>query len=78
MIKFNHKADSLLDIFDLTDKELDYVTELWGELLKRIVKKEVSVSWAIQRVWVDEHLTEPGKCFLIFSLGRLYTTVKGD
>ena len=73
MLHLKHDKDNILDFFDLSEKEYCYLIELWATIMKDILKKKVSVSWAIERVFIDEQLSDNGRCFLVFGLGRLYS-----
>jgi len=74
MLSFNHTADSIVDSFNITKKEQEYIDDLFKTLVN--VKKRSSPLWFIQRVWIDEVLSDNAKAFLIFTVGRYYEFLK--
>jgi len=74
MIRFNHSADTIVDSFNLTADEQLVIDKLFDQLIQD--KKSASPLWFIQRVWIDELLSENAKAFLIFTVGRYYEFLK--
>ena len=70
MVTFNFKADTIVDSFNIGKEEQDYIDKLFKQLI--VDKRHASALWFLQRVWVDEHLTDNGKAFLVFTTGRYY------
>jgi hypothetical protein len=74
LINFNHNADTIVDSFNLTLEEQGIIDKLFDQLIQD--KKSASPLWFIQRVWIDEVLSENAKLFLTFTVGRYYEFIK--
>lgn len=68
MINFEHNAVTLKDAFKITQEE----SEVFEELMQQLNNKSTTVSWTIQRVWIDERLSDNARAYAIFTLGRYY------
>lgn len=68
MMEPNHEKKNLKEALGITEEEDNVI----DELLDLFNEKRLKVSWVLQRVWVDERLSDNAKCFAIFSLGRIF------
>ena len=72
MLTLNHRAKNIARAFYLTSEGEKRVTALSKLLIRNVATRKRPITWAINRIWIDEILTENERCFLVFSLGRLY------
>ena len=64
MVKFKHNKLLIEEAFNISpdDKKLiNKITDIIGI---------TTITWLIQRTWIDERLSDNAKCYLIFCLGR--------
>ena len=72
MLKLKIDADNLPKAFQFTDDDVLELMKKFYFLGDQLIHQKQSISWAIQRVWIDETLSDNAKAYLIFSLGRMY------
>ncbi len=70
MINFEHEATTLKDAFKITQEESDLFDEIMQQL--KLPEKNRPVSFVIQRLWIDERLSDNAKAYAIFTVGRFY------
>jgi hypothetical protein len=72
LIRFNHNEDkSIPKSFGIDEHEAVKIDALLMRLI-RDKEDSVAISWAVQRIWLDETISDNAKCYLIFSIGRFY------
>ena len=70
MINFEHDAISLTDAFKITQKDNEVFEEIMAQM--KLPDKNLPVSWVIQRLWIDERLSDNARAYAIFTVGRFY------
>ncbi len=70
MVKFDHDLSAIPDAFNMSKAETKKVFKMFKWLTK--VKPVRPLTWTLQRIWIDETISDNAKCFLIFALGRAY------
>lgn len=68
MVNFKLGSTFLRDAFNMSEEEVEYI----AELTERLMKEMKCVTWGVQRIWIDENLTDNGKCWMVFMLGQWY------
>lgn len=69
MLKLRHDLD-LPAAFNATDAEIDMLNELIAQIAE--TKGTAKVTWAMQRLWIDERFSDNLKAMAIFLLGYSY------
>lgn len=69
MIRCDHTQQLLVKALHLPVEEIDYALEL---LDKYSYGSPIKVSKVLQRISVDEHLSDAGKLYAIFTFGRRF------
>jgi len=73
MIKVDCTQAKLVKAFGLdSDETIFKMLNFFYGMTDKILKEKLSFAWAIQRVWIDETLSDNEKAYLIFGLGRWY------
>ncbi len=67
MVKFVHRESLLVDAVNLSRDDRKRCNNFLDTLIG-----DRSVTWCMERVWIDEQLSDNAKCHLLFTLGRLY------
>lgn len=68
MVDFDDSCDNLRASFKLTkvdDKVISHITSL-------VDKSAKPVTWLMRRIWIDEVLSDNGKCYMLFTAGRIF------
>ena len=69
MLNLRHDQD-LPQAFNVTDAEKDLLHELIAQVAK--AKGTSKVTWAIQRLWIDERFSDNLRAMALFLLGYSY------
>lgn len=79
MLKFNHAAENIVESFGVSDADKKRMDEVFEESLANRNKTtdDSTVTWIIQRFWIDEILSDNAKVYLTFMLGRWYEKSTG-
>jgi len=73
MIKVDCTQAKLVKAFGLDNDETIFkMLNFFYGMTDKILNGNLSFAWAIQRVWIDETLSDNEKAYLIFGLGRWY------
>lgn len=71
MVKFNHNESLIGKAFNISTKD-----EMLIDELLETHRGWSCVTWIIQRVWIDERLSDNAKCLFIFNVGREYNAMQ--
>lgn len=70
-MKFNDEQDRLTDVFNVSDKDLEILDEMI-RVFPQDGNPSKKLGWSVQRVMIDERLSEQAKAYMIFTIGRFY------
>ena len=75
MLNLRHDQN-LPQAFNVTDAEIDLLHELIAQVAK--AKGTSKVTWAIQRLWIDERFSDNLRAMALFLLGYSYAIQKWE
>lgn len=69
MLRLLHDKD-LPEAFNVSPQEKDMLVELVTQLIAS--KEKTTISWAVERLWIDERFSDNLRAMAIFVLGYTY------
>ena len=73
MLSFQHEK-TIPDAFNIDSKEMDEFIATMGKIAQH--KREAPITWAVERIWIDENFSDNLKAYAIFQLGYVHCLQK--
>ena len=70
MVKFDHEERQIQKSFNLTQADITRMMEVLDTYLCK--NEPMPITKFLERIWVDEVMSDNLKCYLLFTTGRHY------